>query len=566
MIRTEQDIAVDFGFGANPNGIASEVLNAPGGGGGSIGGGAPIPPNNPYVPPAGEPAPYPIKTPNPIAEGERSPTAPIPTVEPETPPAPPIEREAPPVPNNLPLGRLSEKTDVTIYGYYRQINSVTINVDNDLGNTVVVPNTTFPYIVKFNNYNNAIGKRYMSEYTYINLISSYETNLGKIISDLDNENGNFSYVTLDWKKFDTEIIKSIAVAKEDGGVVKQTLSPEFLLQWLEGNKLTYLLDYTYIIPKGTKTLSDLNPSTTAKEGELSKAYVTPDPDRQSKLESLLSIIGSAASFYGIAQSALGNIKSRFAQAKGVVNDLKETASGLQDKFNDAKDMLTKDALEGKVDQLKGNVKNELSNVKSRIPRIKANLKKEVEERKKKLKKKPKDPKAKKKFSLQNFELPPIPPPPTIPEVPQPPNINDATKSFTGVSPEAFKSQATDALEQAKDKTNQTKEAVGTNTSPEAATNITSPQTGTVTSTPTPTTPPEQSVGLQLTKYRDDRAVGYGVGKSQSESLARQMAEFNARADLSKKLGKGTISASEFDSKTYLIDGKIYQTEVVMKEN
>jgi hypothetical protein len=563
MIRSEQDIAVDFGFGSNTNGLPSEVLNTVGGGVG--GGGAPIPPNNPYVPPVGEPAPYPIKTPiaKPITEDGMLP----PPIEERNPPALPlIEKESPPVPNNLPVGRISEKTDVTIYGYYRQINKVTINVDNDLGNTVVVPNTTFPYIVKFSNYNNSIGKRYMSEYTYINLIGSFETNLGKIISDLDNENGNFSYVTLDWKKFDTEIIKTMAVAKEDGGVVKQTLSPEFLLQWLEGNKLTYLLDYTYIIPKGVKTLGDLEPSTAPKEGQLSKAFVTPDPDRQSKLESLLSIIGSAASFYGIAQSALGNIKSRFAEAKGVVNNLKETAAGLQDKFNDSKDLLTKDALEGKVDQLKDNAKNQVSNIKSKIPRLKANLKKEVEERKKKLKKKPKDPKAKKKFSLQNFSLPPIPPPPTIPEVPQPPNINDATKSFTGVSPETFKSQATDALEQAKDKTNQAKNVVGTNTSPDTASNITSPQTGTVTSTST--TPPaaEQGVNLQLSKYRDDRSVGYGVGKSQSESLARQMADFNARADLAKKLGKSTISASEFDSKTYLIGGKIYQTEIAMKEN
>jgi hypothetical protein len=548
MIRSEQDIAVDFGFGTNPNGLPNEVVNTGGGGGGgSVGGGStpvtrPIPPNTPITPIEEPPPP---KNTNPPA-------------------LPLIERESPPVPNNLPLGRVSEKTDVTIYGYYRQINKVTINVDNDLGNTVVVPNTTFPYIVKFSNYNNAIGKRYMSEYTYINLISSYETNLGKIISDLDNDNGNFSYVTLDWKKFDTEIIKSMNAAREDGGVVKQTLSPEFLLQWLEGNKLTYLLNYTYIIPKGVKTIGDLEPSTTTKEGQLSKAFVTPDPGREAKLESLLSIIGSAAAFYGIAQSALGNIKSRFAEAKGVANNLKETAEGLQDKFNDSKDLLTKDALEGKVNQLKDTAKTELGNTKSKIARVKANLKKEVEERKKKLKKKPKDPKAKKKFSLQNFELPPIPPPPTIPEVPQPPNINDASKSFTGVSPEAFKSQATDALEQAKDKTNQAKNVVGTNNSTESISNVTSSQTGTVTSTSTP--PAEPGVNLQLTKYKDDRNVGYGVGKSQSESLARQIADFNARTDLAKKLGKSTISASEFDSKTYLIGGKLYQTEVVMREN
>ena len=154
----------------------------------------------------------------------------------------------------------------------------------------------------------------------------------------------------------------------------------------------------------------------------------------------------------------------------------------------------------------------------------------------------------------------------MPDTPSLPNINDATKNFTGVSPEGFKSQATNALEQAKDTTNQAKNAVGVNTPSDASSNVTSPQTGTVASTST--TPPaaEQGVSLQLSKYRDDRSVGYGVGKSQSESLARQMADFNARTDLAKKLGKSTISASEFDSKTYLIGGKIYQTEIVMKEN
>ena len=49
-------------------------------------------------------------------------------------------------------------------------------------------------------------------------------------------------------------------------------------------------------------------------------------------------------------------------------------------------------------------------------------------------------------------------------------------------------------------------------------------------------------------------------------MARQIASFQARQDLAKKLNKSTISAGEFDSKTYLLNGNIYQVEVAIKEN
>ena len=111
MIRSEQDIAVDFGFGSNTDGLPNEVSNTTGGGGGggSVGGGNP----QPVKPLPPQPIP-PIEEPPPPIEERNPPALPL------------IEKESPPVINNLPVGRLSEKIDVTIYGYYRQINKVTI--------------------------------------------------------------------------------------------------------------------------------------------------------------------------------------------------------------------------------------------------------------------------------------------------------------------------------------------------------------------------------------------------------------------------------------------------------
>jgi hypothetical protein len=561
-MRTPEDIASNFGYGGRNtvDRLLNNESDSPASNEGNNVGrrgrrGAIVPP----ITSVDTPVATPVVTPTPEA---------------------PVIAIAPPYPTDAVAINPPQKTDITLYGFYRDINSVTIPVDNDLNNVIVVPNTTFPYVAIIENYSNAKGRRYISEFTYLNLVKNYETNLGKIISDMDESNGNYSYIRLDWKKFDNLITKNIDIAKKEGGVVKPKLSPEFLLQWLEGNKLTYVLDYSYIIPKGVKTIGDLNPSTTDKESNIVNANIAQDDARKKKLEVLLSVIAGAASFYGIAQSALGNIKSRFSQAKGLASSLQSTAEGLADKFNDTAGQLNKDALEGKVNQLKDTASNLKSSVKSRVPRIKAKLKQEVEEKKKKLKRKPKDPKAKKKFSLQNFQLPAIPPVPQPPQLPSPPNVGDLSKSlsksFTGTSVDSLKGQLDDAKNQATQMGEQAKNVVGTSPIPSTTSTSTSTNTSKSTSTSTSITSTStttsttsgtiQGVVLQLVNYKSDRNVGYGLGKSLDQTIARQIASHQATVDLAKKLNKTTISASEFDSKTYLLPGNLYQVEVVIKQN
>lgn len=72
------------------------------------------------------------------------------------------------VPNKL--------TDVTLYGYYSEINNITIPVDNDLNNTIVVPETFFPYVVKFTNHPPSNGLRYISSYVHNKIKKEWETN------------------------------------------------------------------------------------------------------------------------------------------------------------------------------------------------------------------------------------------------------------------------------------------------------------------------------------------------------------------------------------------------------
>jgi exonuclease VII large subunit len=278
----------------------------------------------------------------------------------------------------------------------------------------------------------------------------------------------------------------------------------------------------------------------------------------------LSIIAGGAAFYGIAQSALGNIKSRFDQAKGMVGNLKNTAEGLKDRFNDVQGQLNKDALEGKVNQLSDAAGNLKSSVKSKIPRIKAQLKQEIEEKKKKLKRKPKDPKAKKKFTLQNFELPSLPP------IPQPPTLPDANSigNLAGVptTPDAalaasgLNSNSVSSIVNSTNIEVPTLPSLSTSTSTSTSTSFSSTTTNSSTNNTAGT-------NLQLTKYQTNATVGYGVGKSQDENMARQIANFQATQDLAKKLNKSRlIGAGEFDSKTYLLNGNIYQVEVAIREN
>lgn len=74
--------------------------------------------------------------------------------------------------------------------------------------------------------------------------------------------------------------------------------------------------------------------------------------------------------------------------------------------------------------------------------------------------------------------------------------------------------------------------------------------------------------LVLAKYKDDKNVGYGLGSSRDESMARQMANLNASADLMKKLGKTQLTAGMeiVDEKLYQNPDGTYEAETVVKIN
>jgi len=74
--------------------------------------------------------------------------------------------------------------------------------------------------------------------------------------------------------------------------------------------------------------------------------------------------------------------------------------------------------------------------------------------------------------------------------------------------------------------------------------------------------------LELQKYKDDQSVGYGIAKSRSQSSARQIAYFNASADLMKKLGKTQMTAGMeiVDEKMYQLPDGTYEAETIVKIN
>jgi hypothetical protein len=74
--------------------------------------------------------------------------------------------------------------------------------------------------------------------------------------------------------------------------------------------------------------------------------------------------------------------------------------------------------------------------------------------------------------------------------------------------------------------------------------------------------------LELQKYKDDQSVGYGIAKSRSQSSARQIAYFNASADLMKKLGKTqmTVGMEIVDEKMYQLPDGTYEAETIVKIN
>jgi hypothetical protein len=74
--------------------------------------------------------------------------------------------------------------------------------------------------------------------------------------------------------------------------------------------------------------------------------------------------------------------------------------------------------------------------------------------------------------------------------------------------------------------------------------------------------------LQLQKYKDDKEVGYGIAEHKNENSARQMAYFNASADLMKKLGKTQMTAGMeiVDQKMYQLPDGTYKAETIVKIN
>ena len=294
-----------------------------------------------------------------------------------------------------------EKEDVTLFGYYSKINFITIPVDNDFGNIRVVEDTYFPYIASIDNHTPSNGLRYVSRFTFDNLLTAYESNLDKVLYDLDKGNGNFAYISFNWNEFVDKYLSQSKGLITDNGKLKWTLTPDFMLKWLDGDsKPTFLLDYSYGIPAGVKTVFDLEgDSKEATESPIQKATYSPDPNKISRVQNLLGTIGSGVAYANLALATAGQIKSRFENASGAIKNLSETAKGLQGKFNDVKGMLTKDYINGKIADLKSLVNKSLpkkGSFKSFFVRERNKIKDKIKERKQKqkLKREKKDPKVK----------------------------------------------------------------------------------------------------------------------------------------------------------------------------
>ena len=298
-----------------------------------------------------------------------------------------------------------EKENVTLFGYYSKINFITIPVDNDFGNIRIVDDTYFPYIASIDNHTPSDGLRYVSRFTFDNLLTAYESNLDKVLYDLDKGNGNFAYISFNWNEFVDKYLSQSKGLTTDNGKLKWTLTPDFMLKWLDGDsKPTFLLDYSYGIPAGVKTIFDLEgDSKEATESPIQKATYSPDPNKISRLQNLLGTIGSGVAYANLALATAGQIKSRFENASGAIKNLSETAKGLQSKFNDVKGMLTKDYINGKIADLKSLVNKSLpkkGSFKSFFVRERNKIKDKIKERKQKqkLKREKKDPKVKLKLS------------------------------------------------------------------------------------------------------------------------------------------------------------------------
>jgi hypothetical protein len=324
------------------------------------------------------------------------------------------------VPNKL--------TDVTLYGYYSEINNITIPVDNDLNNTIVVPETFFPYVVKFTNHPPSNGLRYISSYVHNKIKKEWETNLGKVLYTMDEQLSVFPYITLDWNTYVDKFNNFEAeLLKRDGGVMFGfDVSPQFLLQWQDGPEPGNLLKYAFTIPKPVPTIFDLNPVDNSGQSGTFPSEATYDDVRESRFERLVNIAGQVGLAYGVAKATLGGVRSIYQNTKTSIKNLSDTAKKVGDKFGQFKAALSKDAINGKISDAKNLIKTKLptpKNIKKMFLDVKGDVIAQFQpfrERRlarKKQRRENKDKGIKNKFSLKNFELPDLPEIPNIPSVP-----------------------------------------------------------------------------------------------------------------------------------------------------
>lgn len=319
------------------------------------------------------------------------------------------------------------KIDVTLYGFYSDVNKITIPVDNDLDNIVVVPNTTFPFIVEFRNHPPSEGIRYVSDFIYQKLLGEWQTNLGKVLHTLEDGLSIYPYIRFDWQTF-VEKYNTFNAGnlEKDGGILYGfTVSPVFLLQWIDGPEPSTLLDYSWKIPPKVKTVDDLNPVNDPQPGRVS-GNVTTDPKRIDKLRKIIDSVTKVGTTFAIAKATLGGIKSIYGNTKDSIKNLSDTAAKLGDKFKDLKASLSKDAINGKISDIKNLIKTKLPNPKSlrkKFVDVKgefltgiSKFKEERAERKTQ-RREAKDKKLKTKFTLKNFSLPDLPELPTLPSIP-----------------------------------------------------------------------------------------------------------------------------------------------------
>ena len=299
------------------------------------------------------------------------------------------------------------KETVTLTGYYYDVNRIAIPIDTDLTNVIVVPDTFFPYIAVIDNHSPSDKKRYISEFTANTLSIAYQSNLDKVLHDLDKDNGNFAYINFDWQEFVNKYISQGKGLNADGGILYWSMTPSFMLQWVDGGTTTsFPLEYSYKIPAGVKTVFDLKgDSKEATTAPRSQATVPVDPKRRDRIANILSSIGAGVAYANLAIAAVGGIKSRLDNAAGAIKNLSKTANDLNEKFKNFKGIeLSKDMINGKIQGLKDLVNTKLPKIpkiKSFFQRQKAVLTTEIKPDKKELRRKAKDTKVRGKFGLKS---------------------------------------------------------------------------------------------------------------------------------------------------------------------